>query len=62
MVAAIEREDYESAFELLLEQIGAAADGRRDTLRRIMVSLFAELGQEHAPTLRYRRRLAAVLF
>ena len=62
VVAAVDAEDYERAFELLLERIAAARDGQRDELRRIMVALFAELGHEHALTLRYRRRLASVLY
>ena len=62
VVDALEREEYERALELLLAEITSAVDGQRDELRRLMVALFAELGQEHPLTLRYRRRLASVLF
>ena len=50
--AALELQDYERAFELLL--------ARRD--RETMVSLFGELGHEHPLVTQYRRRLAAALY
>ncbi len=62
VVAALERDDHEGALELLLARVAAASDGRRDELRRLMVALFEQLGHEHELTLRYRRRLASVLF
>jgi putative thioredoxin len=62
LVAAVEAADYETAFELLLAELGDAVDGRRDEIRRLMVALFADLGQEHPLAVRYRRRLAAALY
>ncbi len=62
LVAALERDDYEGALELLLAGVAAAVDGRRDELRRLLLALFEHLGHEHELTLRYRRRLASVLF
>ena len=50
--AALAGDDYESAFELLLE--------RKD--RETMVALFNELGHEHPLVMQYRRRLAAALY
>ena len=50
--AALDSQDYERAFELLLE--------RKD--RETMVALFGELGHEHPLVMQYRRRLAAALY
>jgi len=68
VVEAVEDEDWERAFELLLTEVDAD-DGRngddrdrRDEVRRLMVALFQELGQEHPITVRYRRRLASALY
>ena len=62
VTAALERGDVEAALELLLAEIAAAADGRRDQLVRLTVGLFGDLGNEHPVTVRYRRRLASMLY
>ena len=62
VVAALERHDYERAFELLLDAVPDAAGERRDQIRGWMVALFADLGQDHPLSLRYRRRLATALY
>jgi thioredoxin len=62
VVAALEQEDHERALELLLAEIAASQDGRRERLLQLTVALFADLGHEHPLTLRYRRQLAAQLF
>ncbi len=62
VVAALEREDREQAFELLLAAIVAAEPPRREELVALTVGLFGELGHEHPLTVRYRRRLAASLY
>lgn len=62
VAAALEAGDHERAFELLLEEVAAAAGERREWLRERLVSLFGGLGHEHPLTLRYRRRLASTLF
>jgi putative thioredoxin len=62
VVAALERDDREQAFELLLAAIVAAAPPRRDELVAMTVALFGELGHEHPLTVRYRRRLASSLY
>jgi putative thioredoxin len=54
--------DDERAFELLLDEIAAADDGRRDWLRSRIVELFGDLGHEHPLVARYRRRLATILY
>ena len=61
-VAALERGDHERALELLVAEIGAAEDGRRERLLGLTVGLFGDLGSEHPLTMRYRRRLAATLY
>ncbi len=62
VVAALERDDREQAFELLLAAIVAAEPPRRDELVALTVALFGELGHEHPLTVRYRRRLASSLY
>jgi thioredoxin len=62
VVAAVERGDHETAFELLLGELAEEVDGQRDEIRRLMVALFGELGQEHPLVVRYRRRLATALY
>ena len=59
-VAALDRGDVENALELA--EIAATDDGRRDQLVRLTVGLFGDLGTEHPLTMRYRRRLASLLF
>jgi putative thioredoxin len=62
VVAAIESEDWESAFALLLDELDTADGDARDEVRQLMVALFGELGQEHPLVVRYRRRLATALY
>ena len=62
VVAALERGDYERALELLLGELPSADGDRRDAVRRWMVALFADLGQDNPLSLRYRRRLATALY
>jgi thioredoxin len=62
VVAAVEDEDYERAFELLLGGLPAAVPDEREEIRRLMVALFEELGQDHPLSTRYRRRLATALY
>ena len=62
VVAALERDDYERALQLLLDELPDADGDRRDDIRRWMVALFADLGQDHPLSLRYRRRLATALY
>jgi putative thioredoxin len=62
VVRALEQGDHERALELLLEQVRNANGDGRDEVRRWMLALFAELGQEHPLSARYRRQLASALF
>lgn len=52
--------DHERAFEQLLAALERGDE--RELVRRSMLDLFAELGQEHPVATRYRRRLATALF
>jgi thioredoxin len=62
VVRALEGGDYATALELLLAELDDADPERRDRIRRLMVALFRDLGQEHPLSARYRRRLSAALF
>jgi putative thioredoxin len=62
VVDALEQDDHERAFELLLAEIAEADRERRDRLVPLTVALFGDLGHEHPVTVRYRRRLAATLY
>ena len=59
---ALEAGEHERALELLLAAIEDGDAAARERLRRLMVALFADLGQEHPLATRYRRRLATALF
>jgi len=62
VVAALEAGDNERALELLLEQARTTTGDERDEVRRLMVALFEELGQEHELSTKYRRALASALY
>lgn len=62
VVAALEAGDAERALDLLLGQARSSDGEQRDEVRRWMVALFAELGQEHELSSRYRRQLATTLY
>ena len=59
---AIDEGDFERALLWLLEQVENAEPERRERIRRLMLAIFAELGQDDPLAARYRRRLAATLF
>jgi putative thioredoxin len=61
-LAALDAGDHERAFELLLEEVADAEPERRERLRRLLVALFADFGQEHPLVARSRRRLATLLY
>jgi putative thioredoxin len=62
VVAALEDGDHERALSLLLERATTAEKAARDEIRRFMVAVFEDLGQDHALSTEYRRRLAAILY
>jgi thioredoxin-like negative regulator of GroEL len=62
VLAALEAGDEERALELLLDEARMATGEERDEIRRLMVALFEELGQDHELSTRYRRALASMLY
>jgi putative thioredoxin len=62
VVHALEAAGHETAFELLLDRLATADAEERERIRKLMVAVFGELGQEHPLTVRYRRRLATTLY
>ena len=62
VAATLEHDEYERAFQLLLEAITAAEGERREWLLGLAVGVFGQLGDEHPLTMRYRRQLAASLY
>jgi putative thioredoxin len=62
VVHALGEGDYDRAFDLLLATLEHARPEERERIRRLMVALFRDLGQEHPVAMRHRRRLAAALY
>jgi len=63
VAGALEQGEHERALSRLLDEAEATDDpDRRELLRRTMVALFAELGQENPLVVEYRRRLARALY
>jgi len=62
VVAALEGGDHEQALSLLLVRATTAEKAARDEIRRFMVAVFEDLGQDHPLSASYRRRLAAILY
>ena len=62
VVTALEDGDHELALSLLLERAVTAERAARDEIRRFMVAVFDDLGQDHPLSAEYRRRLAAILY
>jgi thioredoxin len=54
--------DYERALEWLLAQALEAPPDQRERIREVMVAIFTHLGQDHALSTTYRRRLATALY
>jgi putative thioredoxin len=61
-VAEIEAGDTELGLNRLLELLPEAAPDLRDRIRKVMVGVFSQLGQDHPIAAEYRRRLAAALY
>jgi thioredoxin len=60
LAAKLTSGDYAGGFELLLTR--AEDPTKRDEVRSVMVALFNELGQDHPLSIRYRRRLATLIY
>ncbi len=61
-IAALGRGDAEQGLTHLLDAIGVAGDELRDDLRATMLGVFAELGEHHPLSVRFRRRLAQAIY
>ena len=60
---ALNRDDYEEAFRILLQRVETVpTTEERTEARDLMVRLFKELGQEHPLSSTWRRKLAAAVF
>jgi putative thioredoxin len=59
--AALDAGDHERAIDLLIAAL-PSADGRKDDIRQVVVSVLDELGVEHPLARDARRRLAAALY
>jgi putative thioredoxin len=62
LLAALERENYEGALDLLLGRLATADRDERDRIRERMVALFEEIGVDTELAGRYRRQLASALY
>jgi putative thioredoxin len=54
--------DPAGALPVLIESLRETAGEQRDRLRRVVVGVFAELGEDHPLTAQYRPQLAAALY
>jgi thioredoxin-like negative regulator of GroEL len=45
-----------------MDGVRGSSGESRDALRKVMVGVFADLGQDHPLALRYRRELASALY
>ena len=59
---ALEQGETERGLELLLSALQGAGADVRERIRQVMVGVFAELGQDHPISAKYRRRLASALY
>lgn len=61
-LAAVAREDRETALMHLLDAIRTTDGDVRDLVRQTMIGIFGELGDQHPLTVKFRRRLAQTLY
>jgi len=61
-LAAIAEGDLDRGLSLLLEAVRRSQGDAREQLRKVMLGVFADLGQDHPLAQRYRRALAAALY
>jgi putative thioredoxin len=59
---ALARGEYEAGLRSLLEAIGETSGETRDRIRRVMIGVFAELGDTDPLAMAIRKRLAASLY
>jgi putative thioredoxin len=61
-LAALALGDSRSALDGLLEAVAASQGDVRDRVRKVMVGVFGELGDDHPLSVSYRRQLARALY
>jgi putative thioredoxin len=61
-MAALARGDHEHGLTHLIDAVALAGPDLRDDLRAAMLGVFAELGEHHPLSTRFRRRLAQALY
>jgi putative thioredoxin len=61
-MAALARGDHEQGLTHLIDAVTVAGPDLRDDLRAAMLGVFAELGEHHPLSTRFRRRLAQALY
>jgi putative thioredoxin len=61
-MAALARGDHEQGLTHLIDAVAVAGPELRDDLRAAMLGVFAELGEHHPLSARFRRRLAQALY
>jgi len=61
-LAALDRAQPETGLTHLLDAVRVADPALREDLRAAMLGVFAELGEHHPLTVRFRRRLAQALY
>ena len=61
-LAALDREQVEAGLTHLLDAVRVADPTLREDLRAAMLGVFAEMGEHHPLTVRFRRRLAQALY
>jgi putative thioredoxin len=61
-MAALARGDHEQGLTHLIDAVALAGPDLRDDLRAAMLGVFAELGEHHPLSTRFRRRLAQALY
>jgi putative thioredoxin len=61
-LAALDREDYDVALAHLIDAVPSADEDLRESLRKIVVGVFDQLGDQHPLVLKHRRRLARALY
>ncbi len=61
-LAALERGETETALEGLLEAATSSNGEVRDSIRRAMIGIFGELGDDNPLSVSYRKQLARALY
>lgn len=59
---ALEEEDYSTALNELIQSIFLQKSYRNELARRVCISLFHQLGEQHEITLKYRKRFNMALY